>query len=155
MLVDVLLITACIVGGISMNMSNVLVITWQKRKKKKPKGYRQETIEAFYTRCYWVIVTYCLLLSCHCILSFNKIWPNIRGIFLLYQESSFGKYPMALWMLFIMLWYCSVTISTSSLSPLHLPRQNLFARIHKFLGVSRFLICRSLIVTGTSQCWGI
>lgn len=34
MLVDVLLITACIVGGISMNMSNVLVITRQKRKKK-------------------------------------------------------------------------------------------------------------------------
>lgn len=107
-----------------------------KKEKEGKKAKRiQATIKALYTACYWVIVTYSLLLSCHCILIFNKIWASIRGSFLLYQEPSFGMYLTALWMLLIMLWYCNVTISTSSLSSLHLPRHNLLARIRKFLGV--------------------
>lgn len=122
----------------------------KKEGKKKPKGYKQETIEAFYTTYYWVIVTYSLQLSCHCTLSFNKEWANIRGSFLLYQESSFGMYLMALWMLFIMLWYCNVTMNTSSLSSLHLPRHNLLARIHKFLGVKILDLPQPLCYWGIS-----
>lgn len=102
-----------VVGGISVNMSNTLVITLQKNpnqtktnKKRMPKGYKQETVQACCKTCYWVIVTYSLLLSCHCILSFNKIWAGlVLGcfIFLLYQLSSFGRCLMTLWILFIML----------------------------------------------------
>lgn len=86
-----------VVGGISVNMSNALVITVHQKKKEKkrkrkkkwmPKGYKQETSQACCKTCYWVIVTYSLLLSCHCILSFNKIWANfflLFFFFLLYQ----------------------------------------------------------------------
>lgn len=63
----------------------------KKRKGKKPKGYKQEATKTFYTTCYWLIVTCSLLLSCHCILNFNKIWANIRGHFFAISGIFFWK----------------------------------------------------------------
>lgn len=63
----------------------------KQRKEKKPKRYKKETTKAFYTTCYWVIVTCSLLLSCHCILNFNKIWANIRGNFFAVSGIFFWK----------------------------------------------------------------
>ena len=103
-----------------------------------PKGYKQETTQACCKTCYWVIVTYSLLLSCHCILSFNKIWANF---FFSVSLVFFWKVSDGIMNVIhnVIILHCNII--TSSFSPLQLPRHNLLAKINKFLGVSRFLLC--------------
>lgn len=110
------------------------------KTKTNPKGYKQEGIQACRKTCYWVIVTYSLLLSCHCILSFNKTWANLFFFFTV-SVVFLWKVSDGIMNVIHNVIILQCNIITSSFSALQLPRHNLLAKINKLLGVSRFLLC--------------